>query len=373
VRIGIECSTLTRSRAGIGFYTYHLVRALARREGEEEFVLLYNRPLPPMELPSRLRHVLNGPSSTHLWAQTRLASICRRQEIDVLHSTGQCIPLLYGGKTILTVHDISPMLFPRQKEIASRIIWNSIVPMMARQADHVIAVSDNTRRDVIERLGVPEHRVSRIYEAAAPEYYPETDPARLREFRRRESLENGYILAVSTLEPRKNYPFLFRIFARWLRRSKTDAVLVVVGKKGWLYDEIFAACEALQLHRQVRFVDYIGDLDRLRLFYSAAQFSILTPWYEGFWLPGLESLACGTPVIAPKHSSIPEVVGDAGILIDNWDEETWTAAMDRLWRATDRESWSRRGIEQARKFSWDRAASETLAIYRKVAEGDRRS
>jgi glycosyltransferase involved in cell wall biosynthesis len=99
----------------------------------------------------------------------------------------------------------------------------------------------------------------------------------------------------------------------------------------------------------------------MRLYYSAARFSILTPAYEGFWLPGLESLACGTPVIAPRHSSIPEVVGDAGILVDGWEEEEWFAAMDRLWAANDRSYWAEKGIERARQFSWDQAAKENVA------------
>ncbi len=368
MRIGIECSTLTRSRAGIGFYTYHLVCALARQEGGEEYTLFYNRPLPPMELPSRLRHALNGPRSTHVWAQTRLASICRKQGIDLLHSPGQGLPLLYDGKSVITIHDISPMLFPCQKDYLSRLIWNSLVPIMAAKADHIITVSDNTRKDVIERMGIAPHKATRIYEAAAPEYQPVDEPTQLEAFRRQNGLEHGYILAVSTLEPRKNYPFLLRIFARWLETSKTDAVLVIIGKKGWLYDEIFETHETLNLKNRVRFVGYVDEMELMRLYYAAAEFSILTPRYEGFWLPGLESLACGTPVIAPNHSSIPEVVGPAGLLMDSWEEEEWIAAMNRLWKAADRREWSRKGIERANQFSWEQAARETLDVYRAVAD-----
>lgn len=367
MRIGVECSILTRSRAGIGFYTDNLIRALARQPGDEEYTLLYNRPLSSdLHLPSRLRHALNGPRSTHLWAQTRLSSICRKHGIDLLHSPGQGIPLLYSGRSILTIHDLSPLLFPQQKELASRIVWNSLVPMMARNANHIITVSDNTRRDVINRLGIPEERITRIYEAADSVYYPEPDCDRIKRFLRDKALEPGFILAVGTLEPRKQYPFLFHVFARWLERSNPDATLVIVGKEGWLYDDIYETMERLNLRRRVRFEGYVRDLSIMRLYYSAAQFSILSPAYEGFWLPGLESLACGTPVIAPNHSSIPEVVGDAGLLIDSWDEEEWVSAMDRLWMAADRCEWSNKGIERAKQFSWDRAAKETLNVYRSV-------
>ncbi|MEW6234329.1 MAG: glycosyltransferase family 1 protein [Candidatus Omnitrophota bacterium] len=366
MRIGIECTTLTRPRAGIGFYNYHLVRELAALDGEDEYYLFYNRPLPEMNLPPRLRHVLSGPGRTHLWGQTRLASLCAHYGIDVLHSPGQCLPLMYNGHCVLTVHDLSAMLFPRQKDARSRFVWNCLVPAMARKANRIIAVSENTRRDAIDRLGIAEDRVTRIYEAAAPEYYPEPDAERLEEFRRRKGLQPGYILAVGTLEPRKNYSFLLRLFARWLEKSHPDATLVIVGKKGWLYDEIFKTFESLSIQRHVRFEGYVPDLDLMRLYYSAAQFSILNPIYEGFWLPGLESLACGTPVIAPKHSSIPEVVGEAGILIETGDEEEWLAAMDRLWMASDRQEWAQRGIRQAKRFSWRRAAKRTLNVYRSL-------
>lgn len=366
MRIGMECTVLTRSRAGIGFYTYQLLRALSELEGDEEYWMLYNRPLPEMDLPARLRQVCVGPKSTHLWAQTRLTGLCTKHGVDLLHSPGQAIPLFYPGKSVLTIHDLAHMIHPEHKELASRFVWTCLVPLMARRATHIITVSDNTRRDVIERLGIEPSRVTRVYEAAGPEYYPVEDDEAIRAFRRAKALEPGYIVAVGTLEPRKNYPFLFRAFAHWLQKYKPDATLVVIGKKGWLYDEIFSTFESLGLRRHVRFEGYVGDLDLMRLYYSGARFSILTPHYEGFWLPGLESLACGTPVIAPNHSSIPEVVGDAGYLVDSLDEEEWAQAMQRMWTASDREAWRRRGVERSKRFSWKQAAIETLDVYRRV-------
>lgn len=365
MRIGIECSILTRTIAGIGYYAYNLIRELATLDGDEEYTLFYNQPLQPVRLSSRFRHSQFGPASTHLWVQTRLKSLCRNEKIDLLHSPGgQGLPLMYDGPRILTIHDLAPLLYPRHKDWFSRIIWTCIVPMMARQSSHIITVSENTKADVVDRLGIHPEQVTTIYEAAAPEYYPETDTEKLNNFRRHKALEPGYILAVGTLEPRKQYPFLFRVFARWLDVSKSNAVLVVIGKKGWLYDEIFRTIRQLNLQKHIRMEGYVESLDVMRLYYSAAQFSMLTPAYEGFWLPGLESLACGTPVIAPNHSSIPEVVGDAGILVDSWDEDEWITAMNRLWLATDRDRWSEKGIERAALFGWKKAAQETLKLYR---------
>lgn len=367
MRIGIECSTLAKNRAGIGHYTYQLVKALAHQEGDEEFTLFYNRPLDIMDIPSRMRHALHGPSSTHLWAQTRLPSLCKKHGIDIFHSPGQGIPLLHDGKTVLTVHDLSPMKFPEQKELKSRLIWNCVVPIMAKKADHIITPSNNTRNDVIEMLGMDERKVTRIYEAASEEYYPEIDLKRINDFKRNKALESGYILAVATLEPRKNFPFLFRALKHWLETSKSNATLVIIGKKGWLYHDIFKTFENLNLQRRVRFEGYITDPDLMRLYYSAARFFMLAPLYEGFWLPGVEAMACGTPVLAPNHSSIPEVVGDAGVLMDSFEEEEWAAAMNRLWFDTDRGAWGEKALKRAERFSWDQAAKETLDVYRQVA------
>lgn len=366
MRIGVECSVLTRSRAGIGFYTYHLLRALANLEGEEEYVMLYNRPISREGLPDSIEHVHQGPRSTHLWVQTRLPALCRRHGIDLLHSPGQGLPFGVSVPRILTIHDLAPLLYPQHKDAASRFVWTVLVPLMARQAHHIITVSDNTRKDVIERLGIQEDKVTRIYEAAGPEYFPEPDEERLAQFRRNKALEPGYILAVGTLEPRKNYPFLFRAFKKWLERGKTQATLVVVGKKGWLYDEIFDTVRELGLRQHIRFEGYVGDLNVMRTYYNAARFSILTPYYEGFWLPGLESLACGTPVVAPAVSCIPEVIGDAGLLVDSWQEDDWADAMQSMWDSADRNQWAERGKRRAAAFSWDRAAQQTRDVYRKV-------
>lgn len=369
MRIGIESSHFTVPLAGIGHYLYHLLWELSRLEGDEEYLLLYNRPLVPLALPSRMKHALCGPKSTHLWAQTRLSGLCRRHGVDVLHSPGQCIPLARGGKSVLTVHDLSPLLFPAQKDRSARFVWTQLVPRMARKADHIITVSDHTKRDVVNLLGIPETRITRIYEAASADYFPEPDRDKLDAFRRERGLGNGYALAVSTLEPRKNYPFLLRVFARWTERSNPGATLVIVGKKGWLYDDIFRTAERLNLGDRVRFLGYVEGAETMRMYYAAAEFLAMTPLYEGFWLPGLEALACGTPAVAPNHSSIAEIIGGAGMLVDGWDECDWADAMDRMWKRADRDAWSARGIERAKEFSWKKAARETLEVYRRVAGG----
>jgi len=317
------------------------------------------------DLPSRMRHVLNGPRSTHLWVQTRLSSICRRQGIDLLHSPGQGIPLNYRGPSNLTIHDLSPILFPKQKEIWSRMIWNYLVPQMAKKAHHIITVSHNTKKDVVNLLQIPEERVTTIYEAAGPEYYPITDQEKIQRFKQEKKLQQGYMIAVGTLEPRKNYPFLFKVFKHWMETTGEDATLVVIGKPGWIYEDIYKTCESLNLSGHIQFLGYVDDMEEMRLYYSAAECLVMAPIYEGFWLPGLESLACGTPVIASNNSSITEVVSNAGILIDSWDLEEWASAINQVWKSSEREQWSKKGLRHAQNFSWQKAARETLDVYRR--------
>ncbi len=366
MHIGIESTHLTRSLAGIGYYLVHIIEEIAKLEGDEEYTLFYNRKLVDIPLPSRMKHALNGPRSTHLWAQTHLASLCRKHKIDLLHSPGQALPLWFSGKTILTVHDLSPLLFPKQKDWGSRFVWTQLVPRMAKKADHIITVSNHTKKDVLELLRIPEERITTIHEAAAEHYYPIEDQNDLQKFKDKHQLNRPFFLSVSTLEPRKNYPFLFKVFAAWLKQSGEDAQLVVIGKKGWYYDEIFSTVESMNLQNHVRFEGYVGSLDLMRYYYNAAESLLMAPIYEGFWLPGLESLACGTPVIAPNHSSITEVIQDGGILVDTWEHADWLSAIDHFWDTRTTIDWKQKGLNQAAKFSWKRAARQHLDVYRRV-------
>jgi glycosyltransferase involved in cell wall biosynthesis len=205
-----------------------------------------------------------------------------------------------------------------------------------------------------------------IHEAAGDEYFPIDDQNDMDAFKEKMKLERPFFLSVSTLEPRKNYPFLFKVFAQWLAQSKADAQMVVIGKKGWYYDEIFSTVEELKLQDHIRFEGYVAGLDELRYYYNAAEALFMAPIYEGFWLPGLEALACGTPVIAPNHSSITEVVSDGGLLIDSWELDEWVDALNCFWNSRDQENWKERGLAQAAKFSWKKAGEEHLKVYRKV-------
>ena len=368
LHVALEGSSLCRPRAGIGFYTSHLLSALLELPDPPRITVFANRPIPDEILPPGVETVIRGPRSTHLWVHTRLAGLADRQGVDVLHSPSIGIPMSRRGPSVLTVHDLAFKLFPAQREWKSYLAWNFTVPIMARRSHCIIAPSRCTKDDIVEHLRLDPSDIFVVPEAAAPGFKPVEDEERLVAFRREQNLESGYLLVVGTLEPRKNHPFLFRCFQRWLQEKQRDATLVVVGKVGWKYDAIFKARETLRLGDRLRLAGYVEGQETMRLMYGACRGVLYPSLYEGFGLPPLEAMACGAPVAASNRASLPEVVGAAGRLLDPTDEEAWIEALDDLWEGKDREEYVKQGLERAQSFSWKRNAQETLAVYRKAIE-----
>jgi glycosyltransferase involved in cell wall biosynthesis len=236
-----------------------------------------------------------------------------------------------------------------------------------RRADYLLADSESTRCDLIELLGVPPERAQVIYGGVDPAFAPVTDIAALQAIQEKYAHGRPFILAVGTLEPRKNYPTLIRAFAQAREQAHLPHVLVIVGKKGWMYEPIFAAVAELGLQDVVLFPGFVPD-GELPALYSAAGLLATPSFYEGFGLPPLEAMACGTPVVVADVSSLPEVVGDAGLRIDPQDTGALANAILRLIQdSTLRRSLREAGIAQARKFTWDQAARELLTVYNRFA------
>lgn len=268
------------------------------------------------------------------------------------------IPFLKKGKNIVTIHDIVPLFSPDMCMDGVSEYFNRL-KSDSSGFDMFIAVSANTKKDIINYLNIQEDKIRVIYEAPDERYRPIRD---LSGFRAKYGL-NKFVLFVGTLEPRKNIPNLIKAFAMLKR---TDYQLVIAGKKGWKYADIFKLVEDRGLNDRIRFIGYIGD-EELPELYSAADLFVYPSLYEGFGLPPLEAMACGTPVIVSNRSSLPEVVGDAGILVDPEEIDDIAGAMERLLQKTSlREELSGRGLQQAGKFSWQRCARETMSLYKEI-------
>jgi glycosyltransferase involved in cell wall biosynthesis len=367
VRIGIDARLVYYHKAGIGQYILRLSQALAQIDNDDEFVLFASRKdSTRIVTQSNFRRQTLWTPSHHRFERQALSLELLPHSLDVLHSPDFIPPQHVRYPTIITVHDLAFLLYPRFMTRESARYYGQ-VDIAARQANHVIAVSQSTKRDTIRLLGVPEEKITVIHEAAHPLFTPVTNEEALARTRERYRLPENFILFVSTIEPRKNLPTLLRAFRQLRDKYKTDAVLAIAGNRGWLADEVDHVIDELKLSEIVRFIGGVPN-DELVYLYNAARIFVWPTFYEGFGLPPLEAMACGTPVITSNVSSLPEVVGDAAMLINPEDVDGLTVTM---WRVLSDEKLQRemraKGLKRAQTFSWERAARETLAVYRLVA------
>ena len=283
---------------------------------------------------------------------------------ELFHATEHLLLPLRGVPTVLTVHDLIFRRYPAHHKRLNRWYLNTTMPLFCRRADHIIAVSEQSKRDVIEAYGIPAEKITVIYEAADPRFRPQP-PEDVAAARARYGLPEQYVLFVSTIEPRKNLSRLLAAFERVHAAGLADA-LVIVGKRGWLFDAFFADLAHSPAKDAVIFPGFVPDAD-LPAVYAGAQAMAFPSEFEGFGLPVLEAMACGAPVVCSDTSSLPEVAGDAALLVDPLNVDALAAALARVLQDEPlREQMRARGLAQAARFSWARAAEETLAVYRQV-------
>lgn len=368
MRVGIDARLVYYSQAGIGQYILHLVNGLAQVDPENEYVLLQSRKddTTILEQPNFRRVSLWTPSH-HRLERYSLNVELMRLGLDVLHSPDFIPPHRPSCKSVITVHDLAFLLYPHflTKESAR---YYGHIDQAVRWTDHIISVSESTKRDTIQHLGVPEDKITVVYEAANPIFQPMDQDKAREEVRNRHGIDGPFILFVSTIEPRKNVPTLVRALWQLMECYKEDVRLVLAGGKGWLFEDAFAVVEDLKMDGRVHFVGRVPSEDLLYL-YNTAEMLAHPAFYEGFGLPPLEAMACGLPVVASNVASLPEVVGDAGLLIDPHDVDELTVAMWRILNDSAlRQEMQEKGLRQAEGFSWKRAARETMDIYRLVYE-----
>ncbi len=367
MRIGIDTRLVDYRQAGITQYTLQLVNAFAHCDTQDEFVLLQSRRRhEPLSTARGFSHRRIYTPPHHTLEQFSLPLEISSLRLDVLHSPDFIPPLRRNCRSVITIHDLNFVLYPHFLTKSSARYYGQIDEAV-RRTDAIIAVSQATKQDVMRLLGVPEAKIRVIYEAANPVFRPLESDDLLPRVRGRFGLQRPFVLFVSTIEPRKNVPTLLKAFRRLLSSYRPEVSLVLAGERGWLYDEVFQLVTDLGLVEDVTFLGRVSD-DELLWLYNTAQVLVAPSIYEGFGLTPLEAMACGTPVIASNTSSHPEVVGDAGLLVDPYDVEELTVAMWRLLSEDDlRRSLREKGRKRAQLFSWDKAARETLALYHHLA------
>ena len=369
MRIAIDARLSYYVQGGITQYTLNLVRALAASDQENDYLLFQRRPDQRVIVSQENFRRVSLWSPTHHPIEQYMLGIelSLQRKIDVMHCTDFIPPFYYRGPTVITVHDLAFLLYPHFLTRQSARYYG-LIDRAVRQATHIVAVSEATKRDLVRLTGAPEKKISVIYEAAEPIYYPIHDHKVLARIHEKYHLPEQVILFVGTIEPRKNLPTLIRAFRGLIDGYKSEADLVIVGKQGWLYDDVYQLVDELSLRDRVHFLGRVPTADLPHL-YNAAQMLILPSYYEGFGLPPLEAMACGVPVIISDTPAMSEVVADAALCVAPEDDEGFTVAMWRL--LTDdnlRADMVTKGLRRAESFSWKRAAQETLEVYRKVAD-----
>ncbi len=370
MRIAIDARLNAYRQGGIPQYTRQLLTALAAAAPNEQFISLQHRDqLRPLVIAPNVQRRTALTPPHHRFEQWSLPVELLLARPSVLHSPDFIAPLRRPCPAVVTIHDLAFMHYPEILDDSARAYYGQ-VRTNAPRADGIIAVSEATRQDIAQFLDIPIEQIDVIYEAAAPLY----QPIALREGEARvlnatPLAANTFLLFVSTLEPRKNLPTLLQALRICLdRRPDAGYRLVVVGRRGWRDDAIFDAVRDLKLADHVLFTGGVGQYD-LRWLYNACRLYVNPSLYEGFGLPLLEAMACGAACLAAATSSLPEIGGDAAVYVPPLDADVWADEIEALWENDDRRAeLSRLGRARAQRFSWARAARETLSVYRRAAE-----
>ena len=366
MKIGIISEAINdKNVTGIGTYTYNLLKILQVKSKHNRYfsinhlnIKMFDHDTLIVENP--FKQILQ----TYMWYPYLIIRL-RKTDLDLIHNPSQ-IPTFFkpAQKYIITVCDLTPLKFPKEHKIGKELIYKLLYPRTLKYSDRIIAISCSTKQDLINHFKIPDNKIKVIHLAADEKFQPPEKKSILK-FKTEYNLNYPFILYVGTLEPRKNIPTLIKAFYN-LKKYNLPHKLVIAGKKGWKYKSIFETIEKLDLQDDVIFTGYVPSED-LPALYSAADLFVYPSLYEGFGLPPLEAMSCGCPVITSNSSSLPEVIGDAGIMIDPYDIDLLASSMYEVLTNDElKADMIKKGLERAKMFSWEKCARETLEVYEEV-------
>ncbi len=402
MKIGIDCRTILNpgfgEAAGVGHYTYYLVSNLLKLDKKNEYVLFFDNLLSK----AAAEEVIAGVSNAQLrffpfhkykhylpfaFSHLLVAGAIEKEKLDVFHSPAYALPLTYRGKSIVTVHDLAiyknPKWFHEKFLIGQSFSTKTVVPSSLKKANKIIAVSEHTKKDIVEIFKIKPEKVKVIYEGVEFHDVPgrregtcgiETEIC-FEDIKAKYGLKNNYVLFLGTIEPRKNIAALAKAFCRLVHEDKEFSdkyQLIIAGAKGWKHEKIFKEIEECQdkikTKNVIKYIGYVPAREKFTLMKDAVCF-VFPSFYEGFGLPVLEALSLGVPTITSNKSSLPEIVGQAAVLIDPLkNEEIYDALKKILVDRNLRKEFSEKGVAQAKKFNWRKCAEETLRAYEEVAK-----
>jgi glycosyltransferase involved in cell wall biosynthesis len=382
MRLGINGFFRNRETTGSGQYVHHLVDGLLRLPVGPECVLFRpgrsERRQNPMDTAGRMQEFFLAPpiplteNLSKVWfEQISFPRACLDQQINVAHVPYFAPPLRYGRGMVVTIHDLIPLILPAYRGSFLVRLYTRLVAAGARQARAIITDSEASRQDILDLLNVPPAQVHVVYLAASEMFKPVGDAQTLEMTREKYNLPQEYILYLGGFDQRKNVATLILGFARMIENTGAKAHLVIAGRPPTQNSAFFPdprpTVERAGVQERVSFIGWVPEEDKPAL-YSEAEMFVFPSLYEGFGLPPLEAMSCGAAVIASDRGSLPEIVGEAGLLVDPLDVDGLAAAMTALAEDKGRRAeLAAKGLDRAQRFSWQKTVAETLEVYRSVA------
>ncbi len=358
-----------KKRVGSGIYAFELIKQFSKNKEHNFLIYLKENPLEDLPKAENFRYTAFGPKK--MWTQFALPlKLTFGQKPDVFFSLGHYGPRFSKVKYCITIFDLSYLHFPdlfREDDLYQLQRWSSY---SIKNAFHIFTISKSTQDDITQNYGTTPSKISVTHIGYDQDKYKPQSKEKINKIKRKYKVDGDYIIFVGTLQPRKNIERLIEAFNKIIRNSKFEIrnlKLVIVGKKGWLYEPIFEKVKKLNIEEKVIFTDYVPDVDLPALLAGSKTYVLPSLW-EGFGIPVVEAQACGVPVIVSNTSSLPEIVGDSAIMINPNSVYSIAKGIDRV--LTDRnlrKKLIKKGFENIKRFSWQKCANQTIKILEKVA------
>ena len=380
MHIGINAQLLSFSQnyrnGGVSRYIRYLLTGLAKNPGKHEYTVFVNGQDVVERLAAQHPQITyipapwseSHPAARVTWEQLTLPSLIRQKHIDLLHSPVNVLPRLLPQQCtgVITLHDLAFLRFPSALTRAKRLYHRTFTVRSIRQATSIITVSDSTKRDVIELIGIPEERLQTVYPCIDSRFSNVLTSEEIQVFRQKQGLVDGYLLYLGTLEPRKNIITLIEAYAQLRKTHTIREKLVLAGGKGWLYDAIFERVQQLGLEAEVIFPGFVADAEQA-LWYNAAAAFVYPSLYEGFGIPVAEALACGVPVVTSNISSLPEAGSGLALCIDPHNVEKLAGALYKALTDEElRQTCRNMAPTVAQQFSTQRMVEQTIRAYERA-------
>jgi len=371
MRIGIDARMYSSEFTGIGRYVFELISNVTKLDKKNEYVLFMNNPeFDNYELPNkRVKKVLVNAKHYSFAEQFRYWRKLRRAKLDIMHFTHFNAPILYRRPSVVTIHDLTLTFFPGKKMNSGfhRFAYNKVLRAVLKHSKKIISVSENTKKDLIEVTHTSPVKIETIYEGVNENFGPRSDKEANDEMLKKFSITQGFLLYTGVWRGHKNLVNLIKCFGILKQDESFDLQLVITGKEDPHYPEIKRAVQELELEHDVIFTGLVPENELVSL-YQEAKIFVFPSLYEGFGLPPLEAMRCGTPVVASKTSCIPEICGeDNALFFDPYDPTDMADTIKRVWLdETLQADLHERGLKHSKKFSWEKMAEKTMMVYEEL-------